>query len=282
MVHKGTICGRGLEILSASDPVVTSSDTFKYISEAKEPLETRQEQAHAAKTNEFTVPDGCDSMVKSSGVVKTGDEKEDSVSSCKSRALQTSCTVAEHPHIPFTSVKTIKASSSVPCKFRCRVKAVVYLPHDINQFVQQCCQSCRNVMPRSSITLSSSTANQDASTFCPNCNQQTSDVYLFSLVLEDKSGLIQAMVFDCDAETFFPELPPPKQFAGQLCVQERLHQWLLSMTQNPENSLGFIGHDARCDNRPWMELCILSYYFSKGTETNRRVLYRVFDSVFVT
>jgi len=280
IVHRGTICGRGVELLSPSDPVVSLSTTVKLISEA-EPLVWQQEvQSHVMESKGMDT----DNRSSTAGVIpgescNAVDEGHQNhvVTKEVNRALQTSCTITEHPCIPFTSLKDIKACSTVPYKFRCRVKAVVYLPSDVKKFIQRSCQSCKYLLAESSW----SAVDLSAPVLCPQCHQETNIVYLFSFVLEDESGLLHAMVFDKDVVSFFPELPSPEDFLGQPDLQETVCEWMISMTQNPENSIEFVNQDPGGNKRPWLELCILSY-FPNANQDCGKVLYRVFDSTFVT
>ena len=199
----------------------------------------------------------------------------------ESRSLQTSCTITEHPCVPFTSLKDIKTCRTVPNKFRCRVKALVYLPSDVRRFVRKSCQSCRYLFAEHSDSNSSDGgASSERSILCSRCNQDAGLVYLFSLVIEDESALLHAIVFDQDVAFFFPALPPPQNFVEQTQIHESLGEWMFSMTQNSSNSLEFVNQDPRGDKRPWLELCIMSY-FPQGNEGNGKILYRVFDSTFV-
>lgn len=281
IVHSGTICGRGVELLSPSDPVVSLSAVVKLISEA-EPLVWQQEvQTHETGSKDVDVSNrssttGVNIRGKSSNAVDEGHQNH-VVTKEVNRALQTSCTITEHPYIPFTSLKDIQACSTVPYKFRCRVKAVVYLPSDVKNFIQRSCQSCKYLLAESSW----SAVNLSAPVLCPQCNQETSLVFLFSFVIEDESGLLHAMVFDKDVTSFFPELPSPEDFLRQPNLQETVQELMISMTQNPENSIEFVNQNPEEDKRPWLELCILSY-FPNANKDSRKVLYRVFDSTFVT
>ena len=279
-VHKGTICGRGVEILSPSDPQVTSSAMMKFLSEAED-LMVPQERSDAieSKTMDNNRPpsDDCSEVQEKS---RKGGHHNSAVANVESRALQTSCTITEHPCIPFTSLQDIKVCGTIPNKFRCRVRAVMFLPSDVKNFVRRSCLSCRYMFGECSGT--SSVANVSASSMlCTKCNQETTLVYLFSFIIEDDSALLHAMVFDKDVAAFFPDLPSPQDFLDQSCYQETLSAWMLSMTQNPDNSLEFVVQDRRCDTRPWLELCIVSY-FPQADEGRGTVLYRVFDSTFVT
>ena len=252
---------------------------MKLISEA-EPLVRQQVQSHVTESKDMNADARSSTtgviLEESSNAVDEG-HQTDVVTKEVNRALQTSCTITEHPYIPFTSLKDIKACSIVPYKFRCRVKAVVYLPSDVKNFIQRSCQSCKYLLAESSW----SAVNLSAFVLCPQCEQETSLVYLFSFVLEDGSGLLHAMVFDKDVTSFFPELPTPEDFLGQPNLQETVREWMISMTQNPENSIEFVDQDPGVDKRPWLELCILSY-FPNTRQDCGKVLYRVFDSTFVT
>ena len=279
-VHRGTICGRGVELLSPSDPLVSLSTTVKLISEA-DPLVRQQEvQTHVTESKDMDVSNRSSITGVISGESNNAVDKGHQnhvVTKEVNRALQTSCTITEHPCIPFTSLKNIKACSTVPYKFRCRVKAVVYLPSDVKNFVQRSCQSCKYLLAESSW----SAVNLSAPVLCPQCNQETSLMFLFSFVLEDESGLLHAMVFDKDVTSFFPDLPSPEDFLRQPYLQETVQEWMISMTQNPENSIEFVNQDPWEDKRPWLELCISSY-FPDANKDCGKVLYRVFDSTFVT
>ena len=323
-VHRGTICGRGVEILSANDPQVTSSAMMAFMAKAEE-LMIQQEESDAMDTSESegikittTQPLNQCGEVQSSSVSeescqniapvhniesqalqtsvnpqpldqcgevqeKCSSASEEScqniapVHNTESRALQTSCTITEHPCIPFMSIRDIKACKTVPNKFRCRVKAVIFLPSEVKDFVRRCCQSCR-CMYRDCSGSSSATGASESSLLCTKCNQETTLVYLFSFVIEDNSGVLHAMVFDKDAETFFPNLPSPQDLVEQTTSQHLLKEWMLSMTQNLENSLKLVAPNQN-DIRPWLGLCILSYI--PENQGQGKVLYRVFDSTFV-
>lgn len=223
-----------------------------------------------SKKNQENVPDE-----------NKGGHQNSVAANLESRALQTSCTITEHPCIPFTSLKDIRSCATVPNKFRCRVKALMFLPSDVRNFVRRSCQPCRYICEEHSETKSAvGVDSSTASVICPHCGQETTLVYLFSFVIEDESTLLHAMVFDKDVTTFFPDLPSPQDFLEQPHVHGILGEWMLSMTQNPGNSLGFVNRDVRCDKRPWLELCILSY-FPQENGGSQEVLYRVFDSTFV-
>lgn len=295
IVHRGTICGRGVEILSASDPVVSLSTTVKLISEAEALVNQQEQQSDVMEgkdmeaDNRPTTTGCCVTQGKSSEMNEREDQSHvtnvtkevtNEVTNEVNRALQTSCTITEHPCIPFTSLKDIKACATVPYKFRCRVKAVMYLPSDVKNFVRRSCQSCKYLLAESP-NSSPSGVNSSAPVVCPQCNQETTLVYLFSFVLEDESGLLHAMVFDSDVATFFPELPSPEDFVDQSSLQETVQDWMISMTQNPANSIEFVNQDPGGVKRPWLELCILSYFPNENQDC-RKVLYRVFDSTFVT
>ena len=280
-VHRGTICGRGIEILSTSDPVVSSSTTMKFISEAEAVDRMQEEQSDVTQSKRMESNNRptsqsvvCVEMQEKSNDVNKGRPQTSVVLKAESRPLQTSCTVTEHPCIPFTPLKDVKECRTAPYKFHCRVKALAYLPSDVKNFVRRSCQSCRYMLE------DCSGENSPASSMvCPHCNQDTSLVYLFSFVIEDESALLHAMVFDTDVATFFPDLPPPQDYLNQSGLQETVGEWMLSMTQNPRNSIEVVNHDPRCDKRPWLELCILSY-FPQGNERSGKVLYRIFDSTF--
>lgn len=284
-VHRGTICGRGVEILSASDPVVTSSAMMKFMAEA-EALEIQKEQSDVSEStkleNKRPAPRSavCEGTHEKKNDVNKEMHQNSTAADVESRALQTSCTITEHPCIPFTSLKDIKACKIVPNKFRCRVKALMYLPSDVKSFVRRSCQTCRYFAEHSDTNPSEGASSFASSVVCPRCNLETSLVYLFSFVIEDESALLHVMVFDRDVATFFPDLPSPQEFLQRTHLYGNVGEWMLSMTHNPDNSIEFVNQDTKCDKRPWLELCILSY-FPQGNGDSRKVLYRVFDSTFV-
>ena len=267
--------------------MVTSSAMMKFMAEA-EALEIQQEQSDVSENtklenNERPAPRSavCEGTHEKKNDVNKDMHQTSTAADVESRALQTSCTITEHPCIPFTSLKEIKACKTVPNKFRCRVKALMYLPSDVRSFVRRSCQSCRYLFAEHSNTNPSEGVNSFASSVvCPRCNLETSLVYLFSFVIEDESALLHVMVFDRDVATFFPDLPSPQEFLQRTRLHETVGEWMLSMTHNPDNSIEFVNKDTKCDKRPWLELSILSY-FPQGNGDNRKVLYRVFDSTFV-
>ena len=288
IVHSGTICGRGVEILSATDPLVSLSTTAKLISDAEASLANQQDQQSDVPDstdmdadNRPSTATSCCVTQRTSGNVSEGVRQSHTVTNEVNRALQTSCTITEHPCTPFTSLKDIKACATVPYKFRCRVKAIMYLPSDVKNFIRRCCQTCKYLLTESSNSATSHATNSSTAMLCPQCNKEATLVYLFSFFLEDESGLLHAMVFDSDATTFFPELLSPEDFLDQTGLQETVREWMISITQNPENSVEFVNQDPRYDKRPWLELCILSYFPNEGQEKGK-VLYRIFDSTFVT
>ncbi|XP_067040359.1 protection of telomeres protein 1-like isoform X2 [Acropora muricata] len=290
-VHRGTICGRGVEILASDDPMVTSSAAVKFITEAEAEAEAadivpeQQEVPESLTTHRERIP-----IIQSSKVSEKKQEHHDVnelrfenklAANVESRALQTSCTITEHPCIPFTSLKDVKACKTVPNKFRCRVKALAHLPSDVRRFVRRSCQTCRYMLAdeQSHSKFSDDGASARCNR-CPRCNQDFILVYLFSLVIEDQSALVHVMVFDQDVVAFFPDLPSPQEFAQQISSHEALSEWMITMTRNPINSLGFVNQDPRGDKRPWLELCIVSY-MPHGDKNRGKILYRVFDSTFV-
>ena len=287
-VLSGTICGRGVEILTADDPMVTSSGIVKFIAEAEvADIESEQRNVPESLTmHKERIPINqsstvCEKKQEHHDVNKQRFEKE-LATNVESRALQTSSTITEHPCIPFTFLKDVKACRTVPNKFRCRVKALAYLPSDVRRFVRRSCQTCRYMLAdeQSHSEFSDAGASSPRSNKCPRCNQDFTLVYLFSLVIEDQSALLHAMVFDQDVVAFFPDLPPPQEFAQQISSHEALSEWMITMTRNPSNSLGFVHQDTRGDKRPWLELCIVSYLPHENKD-HTKILYRVFDSTFV-
>ena len=279
IVHGGTICGRGVEIVSVSNPMVSVSSVMKLIAKA----EASATYQHTAQQSESTVDvhdgskttDSCEIQQEKDNFNKQRDSKS-LITNEVNRALQTSCTITEHPSIPFSSLKEIKTCKTVPYKFRCRVKAVMYLPSDVKSFTQRSCHSCKYLPQGSTSSVCSATVNDI--TPCSLCGQEMTLSYLFSFVLEDDSGLLHAMVFDKDAKTFFPGLPLPEEFSAQASLQETIQEWMLSMTNNPNNSIECVNQDPKGDKRPWLELCIFSYL---PDEDCQKVQYRVFDSTFV-
>lgn len=271
--------------------MVTSSAIVKFITEAEAEAEAadigpeQQDVPESLTTHRERIP-----IIQSSTVCEKKQEHHDVnelrfenelVANVESRALQTSCTITEHPCIPFTSLKDVKACKTVPNKFRCRVKALAHLPSDVRRFVRRSCQTCRYMLAveQSHSKFSDHGASARCNR-CPRCNQDFTLVYLFSLVIEDQSALLHVMVFDQDVVAFFPDLPSPQEFAQQISSHENLSEWMITMTRNPTNSLGFVNQDPRGDKRPWLELCIVSY-LPYGNKNSGKILYRVFDSTFV-
>lgn len=226
------------------------------------------------------------------------------------RTMQTSCTVTDFPLTPFTNIANIKKCSQIPNKFKCRVKALAFLPYNVKDFVQQCCRTCRQVsvhkepkiddkckkrlwesdiesmdsksessqdeqetadIPKSN--MESSLSNFDLKPQCCTCNEM-SQVFVFSLLLEDITGVIHVMVFDEDARHFLPELPSPEEFLVQPETQKRVHDSLISITDNLTNELSTNSEPS--SNRPWMECCVMSYQVQ-----GRGTFYRLFGTTVV-
>ena len=96
-VHRGTICGRGVEILSANDPQVTSSAMMAFMAKAEE-LMIQQEESDAMDTSESegikittTRPlDQCCEVQEKSSAGEESCQGIVPVHSIESQALQTS------------------------------------------------------------------------------------------------------------------------------------------------------------------------------------------------
>ena len=285
IVHGGTICGRGVEIVSMSDPMVSVSSTLKLVAEAEAEAsvthQNTEQQSEAIENGFVDVHDGR-KTTDHSGIQQEMEnfnkqkESNSLITNEINRALQTSCTITEHPSIAFSSLKEIKTYKTVPYKFRCRVKAMMYLPSDVKSFIRRSCQSCK-YLPQESSSSVCSAANSDIIP-CSLCGQEMTLSYMFSFVLEDDSGLLHALVFDKDAKTFFAGLPPPEEFLVQASLQNTIQEHMLFMTNNPNNSIECVYQDPKGDKRPWLELCIFSYLPDKDC---RKVQYQVFDSTFV-
>lgn len=285
LIHKGTICGRGVLRLGENDAGLdTLVQRLNSVPENTDATEARQEAS--TETREATP------ALLSGNKAPDAGRKEDSILHIPeimeslndphgTRSLQTSCTITEHPLIPFSTIKSIRSSLMVPWKFRCRVKALAYLPDNVKSFVQMCCQSCRKVLPGSD--CSSDSEFSICLKTCPDCGEQTNRAYLFSLILEDETGLIHATLFNQDAQAFLPDLPPPDEFLSQTHHQGNVKQILISLTQNPENTIISASKEATRGRRPWLECCVKSYGVKgKGSSSSTSVLYRIFDTTFVS
>ncbi|KXJ22411.1 Protection of telomeres protein 1 [Exaiptasia diaphana] len=226
------------------------------------------------------------------------------------RALETSCTITDFPLISFTTIEDIKKCPSVPNKFRCRVKAISFLPKNVKDFVQMYCPSCRKVtIPKESKAGedcqrklsesdfdsmdSRSECSQDEqaqdmfdksqdqeNSFptlgekCFSCDREMSFVYVFSLLIEDATGLLHVMLFNEDAKQFLTDLPSPESFLINSEIQRNTRETLTSITDNVNNELD--AESQPCGARPWMECCVFSYHVPE-----QGVLYRIFGTTVV-
>lgn len=109
---------------------------------------------------------------------------------------------------------------------------------------------------------------------CSVCEQVMSLVYVFSLLLEDTTGLLHVMLFDQDARHFLPELPTAKEFLVQPETQNGIRDTLISVTDNLANELN--SESQPFSERPWMECCVISYQVQ-----GQGVLYRMFGTSMV-
>ena len=220
----------------------------------------------------------------------------------KLRALQTSASIANYPLVEFQSIDNIKSYPVVPYKFRCRVKCLMYLPKTIKDFVKRSCNDCGKVFSYNQETCKSVSAlgqyeqggkteekgqsetvvqniySTAARSICPDCKVDLKDVYLFSLVLEDNTGLLHVKLFDEDASTFLPELScSANVFLQNEKSQQIVVEQLQSLIGNQENSLQ--GRMTSQSLRPWIECCVKSYYIPKEDKPGQHhVLYRMFDT----
>lgn len=225
------------------------------------------------------------------------------------RALETSCTITDFPLIPFTTIEDIKKCPKVPNKFRCRVKAMAFLPNDVKDFVQMYCPSCRKVtLPKepkededcarklsesdfdsmdsrsecsqdeqAQDMIDKSGENQGDSTLnkkCIVCDIEMSFVYVLSLLIEDTTGMLHVMLFNEDAKLFLPDLPSPESFLVNSKIQRNIRDTLTSITGNLTNELDAESQPSGA--RSWMECCVFSYHVQE-----HGVLYRIFGTTVV-
>ncbi|EDO47031.1 predicted protein [Nematostella vectensis] len=208
------------------------------------------------------------------------------------RTQQTSCTVTDHPMVPFTTLWDIHNQEKVPNKYKCRVKAISFIPPQTKEFVQLHCSTCKKLASRIG-GPSGSNIDDDCDGLgtqhdrdvtphsCPVCGNPFTRTYLFSLLLADRTDMLIAMVFDDDVKHFFPNLPSPEDFLASEEHQDGLHHSLVSMTQNPECSIDFDSQSL--ESRPWMECCVMSYHSTPEdtSKIRRSVKYRIFGTTLV-
>lgn len=301
-MHKGTINGRGVRKLS------NDSQEVKDI----------QEQIASSINSR--------NQIKEPVEQQTGSKTVNAAASLP-RTLQTSCTITDFPSIPFTSLEALKQCSKVPNKFRCRVKAMAFLPHDVKDFVQRCCSSCKTlsqVNPSAAENFHEATTDfleketenttdkenqkatyvynvdgdvassqgcylestekscelktvesdhKDTGFKCSVCHQETHLVYVFSLLIEDPTGILHVMLFDSDVKDFLFDLPTPEEFLKGPEAQTMVRDSLVSITDNQTNEL--TAESLPEGGRPWMECCVMSYMIDQV------VFYRLFGTTLI-
>jgi hypothetical protein len=114
---------------------------------------------------------------------------------------------------------------------------------------------------------------QETSPICSVCHKETHLVYVFSLLIEDPTGILHVMLLDSDATYFLIELPTPEEFLRSPETQEMIRDSLVSITDNQTNEL--TAESQPEGSRPWMECCVLSY------KIDQVVLYRIFGTTLI-
>ena len=330
-VNKGTDFGRGISVASDIDPtIISAKERIKSVLETPvsvslEPLVAGQSTLPRDTHSNITDIAGSGprksnasqpgSLMRGNKNGKGTEQMHGLTCSVKDaplpRALQTSCTITRHPCIAFTSIEDIKSHPVVPYKFRCRVKALIFLPSNMNDSVQESCQDCRKVFPmrgemyeaisssqsEKHITSTTETSvpsetvqvnqrlvasEKQITQKCLECGGDLKQVYLFSFVLEDNTGLLHVKLFDEDAVTFLPDLPRSAANFLQNRESQQLIRTKLSFLAGNQEIASYPDRLRNLSNRPWLECCVKSYSVAGDVDCDsKQILYRMFDTVSI-
>ena len=103
------------------------------------------------------------------------------------------------------------------------------MPEEPKEFVRYACQSCREHYEHSG------DSQTDSSTMakCPNekCGAVLSPIIIFSVILQDRTGLLDARVSDKVARKFLPSAADPMELLTNESVQTMVKDFLHFMKQ---------------------------------------------------
>ena len=256
IIHTGTAFGRGISVLSSSDPDLT---------EVKERIQLLVEAWNAKQKSKIT-----SAMPKEPGTV---------------RAMEESCSVTMHPFISFTLIKDIKSFPSVPYKFRCRVKIFHYFPPKVEDFVRINCNNCKqnsdltdeviSKLRNFELTRKSDKENKLELMCCEACQQELDLVFVFLLIVADESGMLEIIVFGDDAKYFLDNCSPSLLIRDNK-VRDGVQSKIDALVGKDEN---VVDYNSDLSLRPYFECCVKSYkVFDSDTETDL-IKYQLFDTM---
>ena len=164
------------------------------------------------------------------------------------RPLQESLTITDFPLNPFKTLDEVKAST-VPNKFRLRIKVIGIKPSTVKECIIGVCGSCEEFVQLDDfleeITLKDTMQ-------CHNCKNDIINItYAFEILVKDSTGFLQIKVFGNNALKFFNNIKP------SLLLRDP------NMMLNYEDKFKRIWNEGKsfyCDlDLPWVEMCIFSF-----------------------
>ena len=191
----------------------------------------------------------------------------------------TSVTTTSHQDIPITTIKRIQSCTTLPVKFKCRVKVMGIGPSTVEEMIQMRCPQCG----LRSHTPHFAESHDVSDHVCPNCSgwhdtsqnqiQHCSLVFAFKLLLEDETGQIVAYISDRHAVDFLGGLQPSNLYHHQE-MRYKVIDKLYYLTGGNDPFVGF----SSTLPRPWAEFCLVSYHLNPPVGDSHQVCYRIFGT----
>ena len=258
IIHKGTAYGRGIRVLDPTDP------------------DARTVKARMDDVIEMDNDSEAESSDRDMPEAQVTRQRFD----YQSRALQESSTVTRHYHIPFTSIHNILAHPRVPYKFRCRSRVLHYEPTRMDEIVRFGCEKCEICTTLEDMKETVDSHLDGRPLKCGKCCGSLRVEFVMSFLLEDNTGIINAILCGEDAVNFFGGIQS-KDAVYCDRTQCQIERRLASLTNGIDYSLEDLRQDIT--SRPYFECCLKSYssVCKEDEEEKTIVCYRLFDTKLI-
>jgi len=178
-----------------------------------------------------------------------------------------SLTVIEFPWRSIDTIDWLK-HQSIPAKARLKVKVFTIMPPNIQECIFCKCKNCgyktKLYNAKSSLICID---NNNWMLNCQQCKKPTVElVYLFVLLVEDDTGILQVIIAEEDALLFFNNISPKTLLVDtqqKQNMQEKLHQLVTGHFDINERDISSL---------PFVDMCVYSFSTSDG------ISYRMFGT----